>query len=147
MASFGAYAKWYARVNGFAFPESELRQSWDSTPDGRVGKHRIPPGASGIMMGMKKYTTVPVPALVIFAIPHDPGAWVKTSSDSAVQEAAKTFAALETGLTERQAKAFEDSVPSARVVRLAGAHHYMFLSNEADVLREMRAFLSGLGGN
>jgi non-heme chloroperoxidase len=35
-------------------------------------------------------------------------------------------------------------LPSARVVRLPGANHYVFLSNEADVLREMRAFLSRL---
>jgi non-heme chloroperoxidase len=33
-------------------------------------------------------------------------------------------------------------VPGARVVRLAHANHYVFISNEADVLREMRAFLS-----
>jgi pimeloyl-ACP methyl ester carboxylesterase len=44
-------------------------------------------------------------------------------------------------LLERQAKAIEDGVPSARVVRLPGANHYVFLSNEADVLREMRAFV------
>jgi hypothetical protein len=29
-------------------------------------------------------------------------------------------------------------------VRLAHANHYVFMSNEADVLREMRAFLSNL---
>ena len=32
------------------------------------------------------------------------------------------------------------AVPSARVVELAGANLFMFLSNEADVLRELRAF-------
>ena len=31
-------------------------------------------------------------------------------------------------------------VPSARIVNLVGANLYMFLSNEADVLREVRAF-------
>jgi len=46
-------------------------------------------------------------------------------------------------LTERQAKALERGVPTARVVRLRGAHH-IFLSNESDTLREMRAFLAGL---
>jgi hypothetical protein len=46
-------------------------------------------------------------------------------------------------LTEKQAKAFEGGVPTARVIRLRGAH-YIFLSNERDVLREMRAFLAGL---
>jgi len=31
-------------------------------------------------------------------------------------------------------------VPTARIVELPGANLYMFLSNEADVLREVRAF-------
>ena len=31
-------------------------------------------------------------------------------------------------------------IPTARIVELPGANLYMFLSNEADVLREMRAF-------
>jgi hypothetical protein len=30
------------------------------------------------------------------------------------------------------------------VVRLRGADHYVYLSNEADVLREMKSFLSTL---
>ena len=64
--------------------------------------------------------------------------------DPALREAAKARSAEEVVLVERQAKAFESGVPSARVVRLPGAHHYVFLSNEADVLREMRAFVAGL---
>jgi pimeloyl-ACP methyl ester carboxylesterase len=125
-----------------SFPEAEYRQGWDSTPDGRVGRHRNFPGA--IMKGMKKYTDITVPALVIFAIPHDQGTWVNNSTDPAVRDAAKAYSAAEVVLTERQAKAFENGVPTARVVRLPGAHHYAFLSNEAGVLREMHAFLAGL---
>jgi hypothetical protein len=45
--------------------------------------------------------------------------------------------------TERQAKALEEAVPSARVVRVRGAH-YIFLSNESETLRATRAFLAGL---
>jgi hypothetical protein len=46
--------------------------------------------------------------------------------------------------TEAQAKSFESGVRSAHVVRLPHTNHYVFLSNEADVLREMHAFLAGL---
>ena len=46
--------------------------------------------------------------------------------------------------TSAQANAFEAGVPSARVVRLPNADHFVFNSNEADVLREMNAFLSTL---
>jgi pimeloyl-ACP methyl ester carboxylesterase len=38
----------------------------------------------------------------------------------------------------------KNGVPTAHVVTLPGANHYVFLSNEADVLREMGAFLAGL---
>jgi len=37
-------------------------------------------------------------------------------------------------------------VPTARIVELTGANLFMFLSNEADVLREIRAFASTLTG-
>ena len=36
------------------------------------------------------------------------------------------------------------AIPSARIVELEGASIYMFLSNEADVLREVRAFAATL---
>ena len=135
LASFRALQAYYLRCDGFTIPEAEYR--WDSTPDGRVGKRRNFPGA--IM-----YADITVPALVIFAIPHDQGTWVNNSTDPAVREAAKAYSAADVVLTERQAKAFENGVPTACVVRLPSAHHYVFLSNEADVLREMHAFLTGL---
>jgi non-heme chloroperoxidase len=143
LASFGSLQAWFTRVNGITPPEAEFRQGWDSTPDGRVGKSRNSPMAS-IMKGVKKYTDIPVPALVIFAVPHDQGPWIKNHPDPAVREAAKARSAEEVVLVEKQAKAFENGVPSARVVRLTGAHHYVFLSNEPDVLRELRAFITRL---
>ena len=38
------------------------------------------------------------------------------------------------------------AVPTARIVELPGANLFMFLSNEADVLREIRAFADTLTG-
>src|SRR5258706_7387330 len=144
LASFSALQKWYVRVNGFRFPEAEFRQMREATPNGRVGKQRNFPGSATLLMGMKKYAHIPVPALAIFAIPHDQGTWVNNSTDPAVREAARTYTAAEVALTESQATAFENGAPTARVIRLPRAHHYVFLSNEADVLRNMRAFLFGL---
>jgi non-heme chloroperoxidase len=144
LAGFSALQQYYLRVLGFTYPAAELRQQRDSTPDGRVGKQRDFPGYATIMSGMKKYTDIPVPALVIFGIPHGQGSWVDNSTDPKVSAAAKAYSTTLTALTESQAKAFENGVPTARVVRLRGAHHYVYLSNEADVVREMRSFLSGL---
>ena len=143
LASFSSFQAWFARVNGVTLPEAEFRQGWESTPDGGVGKRRNSPMAS-IMNGVEKYTAIPAPALVIFAVPHDPGPWIKSHPDPAVREAAKARSQKEVLLVEKQAKAFENGVPGAHLVRLAGAHHYVFLSNEADVLREIRAFVARL---
>ena len=141
LGSFSALQQYHRRVLGFTYPEAELRQQWDS---GHLGKQRDFPGYATIMAGMKKFPDIPVPALVIFAIPHSQGSWVDKSTDPKVSEGAKAYSAALTGLTESQAKALENGVPTPRVVRLRCAHHYVYLSNEADVLREMRSFLSGL---
>ena len=144
-ANFAAYGKWVTRVQGFSLPEAELRQTRATDADGHITNVRFPPGANAIATGMKKYSTIPVPALVIFAVPHSQGAWIKESSDPAIKEAAKKFAESEIPLVERQAKAIEAAVPTARVVRIANANHVIFISNETDVLREMQTFLKGLG--
>jgi hypothetical protein len=96
-----------------------------------------------IMTGTKRYADIPVPALVIFVIPHVQENWINKSTDPVVREAARAYFTALDALTEKQAKALEGGVPTARVVRLRGAH-YIFLSNEPDVRREMRAFLTGL---
>jgi non-heme chloroperoxidase len=146
LASFSALQKWDAQVYGFRLPESEFRQTWDSTSGGRVTKQRDFPGSQmfmTIMTSSKKYANVPVPALAIFAIPHVPETWMTKSADPAIHNAADTYFARLDLLAEKQAKVFEDGVPGARVIRVRGMH-YIFFSNESDVLREMRFFLSNL---
>jgi pimeloyl-ACP methyl ester carboxylesterase len=143
LASFKSLQKWDAEVNGVRKPEAELRQTWESSPEGRPTKERVFPGGpmfGAILTSGPRYATIPVPALVIFAIPHRPERWMDKSRDPAVRQAARAYFAAIDAATERQAKALEAAVPSARVVRIPGAHH-IFLSNEGDVLRETRAFL------
>jgi non-heme chloroperoxidase len=146
-AGFSALQGYYERVNGFGFPEAELRQQRESTAAGTVGKFRNPPGGAMLMSMIKdgkKFTVIPVPALMLFANPHGLGVWVDESADPTVRSAAKAFSTTMTALVEKQENAVKKGVPAARVVTLAGANHYIFLSNEADVLREVNAFLSQL---
>jgi len=144
LASFAALQQYYLRNLGFTYPEGELRQLFATTSEGRVGEQRDFPGDGVIQEGRKKYANIPVPALVIFALPYGLRKWVEDSTDPTVREAEKAFSAAEAALMTRQAKAFEDGVPTAHVVRLPGADHFVYLSNEADVLREMKSFLSTL---
>ena len=147
LASFSALENYYERVNGFRFPEAELRQQRQSTLDGAVGNYRNAPGGAllmSLMMHPKKYTDIPVPALVIFANPHSLGTWVDDNTDPSVRDAAEAYSVALGPLTEKQEKAVQDGVSTAHVVTVPNAHHYVFLSNETDVLREIRAFLAGL---
>jgi non-heme chloroperoxidase len=141
--SFLAWGSWQKRVFGYSMPEGELRQLHESTPDGHVGEVRRRPTVpvpQAVIAGEQKYTEIRVPVLAIFALPHDLG---RFADNDPVARA--NFDAEDTAYTGPQARAFETGVPSARVVRLPHASHYVFLSNEADVLREMRAFLTALG--
>ena len=85
--------------------------------------------------GGQRYTDIHVPALAIVAVPQDLGSG---------RAAAEAYSAQEDALREARAKAFESGVANVRVVRLPHANHFVFLSNEADVLREVRAFLASL---
>jgi pimeloyl-ACP methyl ester carboxylesterase len=139
LASFDGLRQYYTRVLGFTYPEGELRQKRSATPEGRVGPPRASPGGRFLTAGMKEYVQIRTPALFLVSS-QNPGRWAETSTDPKIREQIAGLSAF----TERQAKAVEDGLPGARVVRLPGANHYVYLSNEADVLREMRAFLGRL---
>jgi non-heme chloroperoxidase len=139
LASFEAWGQYYGRVLGFTYPEAELRQKRAATPDGGVGPPRPFPGGPALLSGVKPYVDIQ-PAALFIVSSQSPGRWAEISTDPAISAQIAGLNALQ----ERQAKAIEDALPSARVVKLPRANHYVFLSNEADVLREMREFLGGL---
>ena len=99
---------------------------------------RSPIGAA-INFGTQKYTHIPVPALAIYACPHN---WDRLPANDPVRKAA--LLADDTARCTEWADAFAAGVPTARIVRLPNADHYVFNSNEADVVREMNAFLAKL---
>jgi pimeloyl-ACP methyl ester carboxylesterase len=89
--------------------------------------------AKAVAMGERKYTNIHSPLLVMFALPHA----CKPNCD---QPGTKATAAVDAA----QADFVAASNPGARVVRLPYANHIIFHSNEADVLREMNAFMDAL---
>jgi len=138
--SFEAWEFWRKRVYGVSFPVAEARQQREVTPEGHVGEPRTKPAIrQAIVAGQQKYAEIQVRVLAIFAIPHDLGPF---ANDDPASRAA--YEPIDVAWSEARAKAFEAGVSSARVIRLPHANHYVFISNEADVLREMRAFLAGL---
>ncbi|HMG84602.1 MAG TPA: alpha/beta hydrolase [Terracidiphilus sp.] len=97
---------------------------------------RSPIGAA-LNFGMQKYTSIPVLALAIYACPHN---WERLP-DSPRKAA---LIADDKARCTAWADNFRRGVPSARIVIIPNADHYVYLSNEAQVVGEMNAFLNTL---
>ena len=97
-----------------------------------------PPIGLAISFGHQKYTQIPVPILAIAACPHN------FDRANVTPEKKAAMVADDRVRCTAQADAFAAGIPSAHVVRFPNADHYVFRSNEADVLREMNAFLAKL---
>jgi non-heme chloroperoxidase len=108
-----------------AFPNDPVPQPMDRVP-------------YAIISGERKYTSIHGPVLAIFASPSEapPG--------MATDPAMRAMIAEADSAVELQVSAFARGVQQARVVRIPRANHFVFRSNEAEVLREMRAFIDSL---
>jgi non-heme chloroperoxidase len=119
-ASVAAYCSWQARTQGPPFPEAEVRQQFEINPDGSLGRWKAKGFvADGIAAGQQRYTNLRAPILAIYAVDNG-------------------------HLADEEIAAFEKGNPSALIVRLPHANHYVYLSNERDVLRVTRNFINSL---
>lgn len=93
------------------------------------------------------YSEIHVPVLALFSAPHRVADLERASPSRNEQDRAilRQQEAAERAMVSRWEHDLLAGVPTARIVELAGANLYMFLSNESDVLRELREFAGGLG--
>jgi pimeloyl-ACP methyl ester carboxylesterase len=144
-----ARAAWHCREH-FWIPEAELRSVQVVNPDGSVGPHKTP-RAVHIAIGdgqiARDYSNIRVPVLAFVDYPRlsvdefRPEDQQPRNADEAAAQLA--FNKASRVFMERWSARLVAAVPGARIVNLAGGRHYM-LVREADFLRELRAFLSGL---
>ena len=149
-SSFEAFAE--RRDLRVTFPEAEWRQQFAENPDGSVGRSLLSPSirrAITVDARVKPdYTGVRVPVLAIYQAQRP---FEEVAADFAIrtgQERAalrQQYAATRAMYTGWQ-QDLRAAVPTARIVELPGASLFMFLSHEADVLREIRAFAATLAG-
>jgi non-heme chloroperoxidase len=140
LTSFSTVRSWRMRNQGVAVPEAELRQTLETAPDGKITRpHTQQSISQAIQSGEKKFTDIRVPILAIYAIPHNFGNAFSKLTDKERSE----IEVRETATLGAIAKSFQSGVPSAHVVWLR-ANHYVFLSNEQDVVRETNAFIDSL---
>ena len=148
--SFSAYRAWWMRNEGFAFPESELRNGFTTNPDGTMGEHKTPGRIhNAIGTGAKKrdYSKIRVPVLALFDYPRYADTPKKGDYQLKHDEeraATKAFAEATAAYVDRWLKNLMSSVPGVRLVDLPEAGHYVFLKRETEVLKEIRKFVADL---
>jgi len=134
------------RTFGMRIPESQIRATEVFDSAGRLVADVTPATVDSQVIarsGHPDYSRVHAPALSIAAVidsaPELFPLWASFSDSTRAQ--GRRFAARITAWGADQRARFRTAVPQARVVELHGANHYVFYSNRADVVREMRAFL------
>jgi pimeloyl-ACP methyl ester carboxylesterase len=147
-SSFEAFSR--RRDLGVTFPETEWHQQFAANPDGSVGRSLLSPvirKAITVDAGVKpNYAGIRVPVLAIYQAQRP---FEEVAADFVIrneQERAalrQQYSATRAMYTRWQHDLLA-GVATARVVELPGANLYMFLSNEADIIRELRAFASSL---
>jgi non-heme chloroperoxidase len=92
---------------------------------------------AALNFGAQKYTNIPVPTLAIYACPHN---WDRVPDG----DRKTALIADDKARCTRWAEAFREGVPTARIVLIPNADHYVYLSNETQVVNEMNSFLATL---
>jgi pimeloyl-ACP methyl ester carboxylesterase len=133
-------AQWKATAADISAAMAKLQIALQETtallgPDELPVEGQKPEDLAGnrIMAGVRPYGVAPVPVLVMMASPRR----CAPNCDKPYMQ--KIMAADAARL-----ELFEKSAPGAKVIRIAGASHYIYRSNEADVIREMNAFVDSL---
>jgi non-heme chloroperoxidase len=123
--------------------ERDLR-AWQDGLAGLPDQSRVLPAADSnpvsraLAIGQQIYTSVRAPVLAFFALPSRPSA--RIANDSAARAYFYSRRAEELS----RINAFERGIPTARVVILPDANHYVFRSHEADVVGGIHSFIAGL---
>jgi non-heme chloroperoxidase len=140
-ANFTAMTKRLAVAVGGVPPPAEPHESFLEMPDGGVGDSNAAPEAgSSILKSVEHYTApVHLPILAIMGYPQNKGPHFRADTLKNIAAAAAADANQ-----ARQIDAFEKGQPTAHVIRIANANHYIFISNEIQVLIEMNKFLDTL---
>jgi hypothetical protein len=102
--------------------------------------------AGGADGGKHDYSQIRVPVLAFVGYPPLPQDQIRQNhlTDAGDRTIVEAVYGTYVGMTKNRIKRISSAAGGARVVELWNANHFVFLSNEAEVLREMRAFVAEL---
>jgi pimeloyl-ACP methyl ester carboxylesterase len=135
-----------------ALPEAEWHHQYAENPDGSVGESlmnfKIRQAITEDGRMKPDYSRIRVPVLAIYQAQRpfeEEAAEYDIRTDQQRAALRQEYDAVRSIYTRWQ-QDLRAAIPTARIVDLPGANVYMFVTNEADVLREIRAFAATLTG-
>jgi pimeloyl-ACP methyl ester carboxylesterase len=149
-ASYAALHDYMIRMGGVGLPEGEILATFAFTPSGSVGGRAFDARVlEAIEDSVVKpdYGAFRVPALALYAVPRSADDLMRPwydRSDPAVRANVQRVYELTTGMFDFMKRNFEQHVPNGRAVDLLGAKHFIFGSNETEVLAEIERFVAEL---
>ncbi|HUA81886.1 MAG TPA: alpha/beta fold hydrolase [Dyella sp.] len=136
LASFPAFRCFVSAQLGGVIPEDEIRQTFATSATGGVGEQKAPAFVyNAILEGEERFHAPDVPILDIVPVPRTSD--LPVGSDEAKRQAAD---ALHTRMQEQEIATLQRQQPSAKIVRIPHGHHFVFLSNPAEVVSAMTQF-------
>ena len=139
LASISAFQSYMKGYYGGIIPESEVRQLHRIGEDGRVGEF-LGHGYAGqsVMLEEERFHCIDTPLLAIFSYPSAP--YPSQTSDPAKLAA---YRAAGTVRKESQIAIFREQA-HAKVIAIPNSTHFIFLSNEAEVMSQISDFVNSL---
>ena len=139
LASISAFQSYMKGYYGGIIPESEVRQLHRIGEDGRVGEF-LGHGYAGqsVMLEEERFHSIDTPLLAIFSYPSAP--YPSQASDPAKLAA---YRAAGTVRKESQIAIFREQ-PHAKVIAIPNSTHFIFLSNEEEVMSQISDFVNSL---
>lgn len=136
LASFSAFRCFVSAQLGGAMPEDEIRQTFTVNATGGVGEQKTPAFVyNAILEGEARFHAPNVPILAIVPVPR--ASDLPAGSDAARRQVADV---LHTRIQEQEIATLQRQQPSAKIVRIPHGHHFIFLSNPAEVVSAVTRF-------
>jgi non-heme chloroperoxidase len=143
-----SWTLWAERVSGPDYPEAEVRTLYRFDANGRfVGGTDVGAAVQRLVNGTESVDLrrIRAPVLALYAVLDSPEAMLPywhTLDPTSRARGQKMFDALQRVHIRLRAD-FAEKVERARVIRIHGARHYIFLTHPAEVTHTMLEFLSG----
>ena len=139
LASISAYQNYMKGYYGGVVPESEVRQRYRIGEDGRVGEWLGHGSANqSVALEEERFHSIDTPLLAIFSYPSAPN-----SGQTSDLAKLKAYRASETSRKEAQIAIFREQ-PHAKVIVIPNSTHFIFLSNEEEVISQISDFVNSL---